>query len=58
VNDSAYSAPAVASRSSSGGSLLGRPANLVACAIGWGVLRTLIGLLAAGILLTYAVAAG
>jgi hypothetical protein len=49
VNDFAYSAPAVASRSSSGGSLLGRAANLVACAIVWGVLRTLIGLLAAGI---------
>ena len=42
----------------SAGSAFYRPANLLARAIGWGFVRTLIGLLAAGILLFYAATTG
>jgi hypothetical protein len=40
------------------GSALRRPANLIARAVAWGVVRTLIGLLAAGILVCHVAATG
>ncbi|MGE5794163.1 MAG: hypothetical protein ACM36B_15810 [Bacteroidota bacterium] len=40
------------------GSALRRPANLIARAVAWGVVRTLIGLLAAGILVCHVAASG
>jgi len=40
------------------GAAIYRPANLLARAVAWGCVRTLVGLLAAGILLCYATATG